>query len=153
MGRFESRPSIVLVPVSILVFLSACGGSGTSESSLVQACAAHQTYQASQGTDVYNSTFLEGRDPELASEDVIATCCPVYAEESMKHPEPELRELAAIRLLVGSEITQDERNKLRKRWQEIEKKFDKETLDAFWRKGAMQEFNACRKENFFPKMP
>ena len=135
------------------IFLASCGNSNTSEKSLVQICTQHQSFQASKGTDVYNSTFLNGRDPELASEDVIKTCCPVYAKSALKISDKKLHELAYIRLAMGTDISQAERNDLMARRKKIESAVKKDALDDFWRKGAMQDFNACRKENFFPKMP
>lgn len=135
-----------------LPILAACGGGSASESSILAACADNQRYHASNGTDVYNSSFLEGRDPELASEDVIETCCPVYAESAMKPSNPALRELAVLRLRQGT-VSGDAQSKVMSRRSAIEDKFDRETLNEFWNRGAMQAFNACRKENFFPRMP
>ena len=139
--------------VASAIFLYSCGSSNTSETSLVQICKQHQSFQASKGTDVYNSTFLNGRDPELASEDVIKTCCPVYAKSALKISDKKLHELAYIRLAMGTDISQAERNDLMARRKKIESAVKKDALDDFWHKGAMQDFNACRKENFFPKMP
>ena len=147
-----SKYSQVLLIMSA-ISLSSCGGSNTSEESLVQICAQHQSFQASKGTDVYNSTFLGGRDPELASEDVIKTCCPVYAKSALKTSDKGLQELAYIRLATGIATSQAEINDLMARRKKIESSVKKDALDNFWRKGAMQDFNACRKENFFPKMP
>lgn len=141
---------------SMIMVLAACGGSGggnVSESSLVSICTAHQTYQASQGTDAYTETFLKGRDAEKTSKDVARKCCPVYAKSAMSFPQAELRELAYNRFETATDVSMEERSELMEKRRQLESKFDKDTLSKFWRNGAMQDFNACRKENFFPEMP
>lgn len=136
--------------------LVACGGNGggaVTEASLVRICTEHQTHQASQGTDAYSETFLNGRDPQTLSKDVIRTCCPVYAKSAMAFPDADLRQLAYNRFETATDISLEERSQLMQTRRELESKFDKETLSQFWSRGAMQDFNACRKENFFPNMP
>lgn len=136
------------------VSLAGCGGGGTtypsSKEAITNICAEHQLSKQAEGTDIYNDSFLRGRDPETAANEIIETCCPLYAEESTKLSGKELHELAYIRLAAGFK-TGDEQSKLMTRRQEIEAKLDKETKDKFWSSGPMQSFNNCRKQ-FAPGM-